>query len=113
MGKLLCEKNLRDVWCRNEIVRAEIGQIVHTHTHTRVSYSSIDINTKFIPLSLANETITEVCDILLTYININKSEYIFICTRYTCMAIASNKNNDVQVIIDRLTTGSIFMHRAN
>ena len=42
MGKLLCEKILRDVWCRNEIVRAEIGQIVHTHTHTRVSYSSID-----------------------------------------------------------------------
>ena len=40
MGKLLREKNLRDVWCRNEIVRAEIGQIVHTHT--RVSYSSID-----------------------------------------------------------------------
>ena len=42
MGKLLCEKNLRDVWCRNEGVRAEIGQILHTHTHTRVSYSSID-----------------------------------------------------------------------
>ena len=36
-GKLLCEKNLRDVWCRNEIVRAEIGQIVHTHTHTHAS----------------------------------------------------------------------------
>ena len=34
MGKLLCEKNLRDVWCRNESVPAEIGQIVHTHTHT-------------------------------------------------------------------------------
>ena len=33
MGKLLCEKNLRDVWCRNESVRAEIGQILHTHTH--------------------------------------------------------------------------------
>ena len=30
MGKLLCEKNLRDVWCRNESVRAEIGQILHT-----------------------------------------------------------------------------------
>ena len=42
MGKLLCEKNLRDVWCRNEGVRAEIGQILHTHTHTRLSYSSID-----------------------------------------------------------------------
>ena len=44
MGKLLCEKNLRDVWCRNESVRAEIGPILqtHTHTHTRVSYSSID-----------------------------------------------------------------------
>ena len=34
MGKLLCEKNLRDVWCRNESVRAEIFQILHTHTHT-------------------------------------------------------------------------------
>ena len=44
MGKLLCEKNLRDVWCRNESVRAEIGPILqtHVHTHTRVSYSSID-----------------------------------------------------------------------
>ena len=46
MGKLLCEKNLRDVWCRNESVRAEIGPILQTHTHTRararVSYSSID-----------------------------------------------------------------------
>ena len=38
MGKLLCEKNLRDVWCRNEGVRAEIGQILHTHTHTRLYY---------------------------------------------------------------------------
>ena len=44
MGKLLSEKNLRDVWCRNENVRAEIGPILHTHTHThtRVSYCSID-----------------------------------------------------------------------
>ena len=38
MGKLLCEKNLRDVWCRNESVRAEIGPILQTHT--RVSFSS-------------------------------------------------------------------------
>ena len=42
-GKVVCEKNLRDVWCRNESVRAEIGPILQTHTHTRVSYSSIDI----------------------------------------------------------------------
>ena len=42
MGKLLCETNLRDVWCRNESVRAEIGPILQTHTHTHVSYSSID-----------------------------------------------------------------------
>ena len=37
MGKLLREKNLRDVWCRNESVRAEIGQILHTHTHTHAA----------------------------------------------------------------------------
>ena len=37
MGKLLSEKNLRDVWCRNESVRAEIGPILQTHTHTHAS----------------------------------------------------------------------------
>ena len=34
MGMLLCEQNFRDVWIRNESVRAEIGQILHTDTHT-------------------------------------------------------------------------------
>ena len=34
MGILLCEQNFRDVWIRNKSVRAEIGQILHTHTHT-------------------------------------------------------------------------------
>ena len=33
MGILLCEQNFREVWRRNENVRAEIGQILHTHTH--------------------------------------------------------------------------------
>ena len=38
MGKLLCETNLRDVWCRNESVRAEIGQkLVKFCTHTQVT----------------------------------------------------------------------------
>ena len=34
MGIVLCEKKIRDVWSRNESVRAEIGQILHTDTHT-------------------------------------------------------------------------------
>ena len=34
MGILLCEQNFRDVWIRNESVRAEIGHILHTDTHT-------------------------------------------------------------------------------
>ena len=33
MGILLCKQNFRDVWIRNESVRAEIGQILHTDTH--------------------------------------------------------------------------------
>ena len=33
MGILLCEQNFRDVWIRNESMRAEIGQILHTDTH--------------------------------------------------------------------------------
>ena len=42
MGILLCEQNFREVWRRNENVMAEIGQILHTHTHTRGSISSKD-----------------------------------------------------------------------
>ena len=34
MGILLCEQNFRHVWIRNKSVRAEIGQILRTHTHT-------------------------------------------------------------------------------
>ena len=34
MGILLCEQNFRDVWIRNKSVRAEIGQILRTHTQT-------------------------------------------------------------------------------
>ena len=30
---MLCEQNLRAEWSRIETVRAEIGQILHTHTH--------------------------------------------------------------------------------
>ena len=33
MGILLCEQNFGDVWIRNESVRAEIGQLLHTDTH--------------------------------------------------------------------------------
>ena len=33
MGILLCEQFFRNVWIRNETVRAEIGQILHTDTH--------------------------------------------------------------------------------
>ena len=32
MGILLCEQNVRDVWRRNETVRVEICQILHTDT---------------------------------------------------------------------------------
>ena len=34
MGILLCEQNFRDVWIRNKSVRAEIGQLLRTHTQT-------------------------------------------------------------------------------
>ena len=37
MGILLCEQNFREVWRRNENVRAEFGQILHTHTRGSIS----------------------------------------------------------------------------
>ena len=33
MGILLCEQNFREVWRRNENVRAEFCQMLRTHTH--------------------------------------------------------------------------------
>ena len=44
MGKLLCETNLRDVWCRNESVRAEIGQILQTHRQTHASKLVVEMS---------------------------------------------------------------------
>ena len=37
MGILLCEHNFREVWRRNENVRAEIGQILRTHTRGSIT----------------------------------------------------------------------------
>ena len=41
MGILLCEQNFREVWRRNENVKAEIGQILHTHTRGSISSKGI------------------------------------------------------------------------
>ena len=41
MGILLCEQNFRDVWIRNMSVRAEIGQILRTHTHTHTTAAKL------------------------------------------------------------------------
>ena len=59
MGILPCEQNFRDVWRRNKSVRAEIGQILRTHTHAAKlvvemegSLSSCCFNGGFIELLL-------------------------------------------------------------
>ena len=41
MGILLCEQNFQDVWIRNKSVRAEIGQILRTHTHTHTTAAKL------------------------------------------------------------------------
>ena len=41
MGILLCEQNFRDVWIRNMSGRAEIGQILRTHTHTHTTAAKL------------------------------------------------------------------------
>ena len=43
MGILLCENFFRNVWIRNESVRAEIGQILHidTHPHTHTTAAKL------------------------------------------------------------------------
>ena len=49
MGILLCEQNFRDVWSRNESVRAEIGQILHTDTLTHTAKLVVRISYTYIP----------------------------------------------------------------
>ena len=44
MGILLCEQNFREVWRRNENVRAEIGQMLRTHTRGSISSKDKDNN---------------------------------------------------------------------
>ena len=50
MGILLCEQNFRDVWIRNKSVRAEIGNILRTHTHTHAAKLVVEIITSFVLL---------------------------------------------------------------
>ena len=45
MGILLCEQNFRDVWRRNKSVRAEIGKILRTHTHTHAAQLVVRMST--------------------------------------------------------------------
>ena len=60
MGKLLCEKKLRDVWCRNESVRAEIGQMLHTHTHTpRARAAKLVVEIAALPVQMVSFVLPE------------------------------------------------------
>ena len=54
MGILLCEHNFRDVWIRNKSVRAEIGQILRTHTHAAklVVEISYHISSEFVVVEM-------------------------------------------------------------
>ena len=58
MGILLCEQNFRDVWIRNKSVRAEIGQILRTHTqtHTHTTAAKLVVRMPLL-LSSANQTL--------------------------------------------------------
>ena len=56
MGILLCEQNFRNVWIRNESVRAEIGQILHTDTHPHTHTTAAKLVVRIINCYI--ETIT-------------------------------------------------------
>ena len=63
MGMLLCEQNFRDVWSRNESVRAEIGQILRARTHTHTHAAKLVVEIAFV-LSLTQFVFSIlVCDV--------------------------------------------------
>ena len=58
MGILLCEQNFRDVWRRNKSVRAEIGQILRTHTH------AVKLVVEMVPRWAGSPMLRKLCSIL-------------------------------------------------
>ena len=65
MGILLCEQNFRDVWRRNKSVRAEICQILRTHTHTHAAKLVVEmlaLHTKINKKSLGIVTLYKLLD---------------------------------------------------
>ena len=58
MGILLCEQHFLDVWIRNKSVRAEIGHILRTHTHTHAAkLVVVEIGVSFHGYSTCNDDI--------------------------------------------------------
>ena len=57
MGILLCEQNFWDVWIRNKSVRAEIGQILHTHTQTHTHTTAAKLVVRISVYLLVKDTI--------------------------------------------------------
>ena len=58
MGILLCEQNFRNVWIRNESVRAEIGQILHTDTHPHTHTTAAKLVVR-----IARKSVTETANV--------------------------------------------------
>ena len=79
MGMLLCEQNFRDVWSRNESVRAEIGQILHTDIHTHAAKLVVEITgmdktclytssgSLFVILSVGMSNVHVTSNVIITY----------------------------------------------
>ena len=71
MGILLCEQNFRNVWIRNESVRAEIGQILHTDTHphtlTHTHTTAAKISSKDDEEHFAGVTEKSNCSVICTF----------------------------------------------
>ena len=63
MGILLCEQNFRNVWIRNESVRAEIGQILHTdtHPHTHTTAAKLVVRLPFLQIRKISEMAGAAC----------------------------------------------------
>ena len=67
MGILLCEQIFRNVWIRNESVRAEIGQILHTDTHPHTTAA------KLVVRMVTETNVAQIC--LFCRINMLSSVY--------------------------------------
>ena len=89
MGILLCEQIFRNVWIRNESMRAEIGQILHTDTHPHTHTTAAKLVVRVICHMLTATYVYKMPRLRLIYYNLMDATIFYISFIYLILKCKS------------------------